>query len=271
MKHITGIVALLLSLSLLAACTSQGQSYDPPAEEPDVSPVSGTEGEITCADPPVSALFRIVDGAEQGNLLLAALEGSAAGVGNVFRLGTADLEIYQDRQKMDPSALKDGMTVEINWRGDILETYPAQWSNVILVEIKDGTDDLCGLYLQVLEDLWSVDPGLNTGITELGVDLSGLTDLSESEKAAVAWRFGELHGLSPIQGTFEELCEQGYIDRENLYWEDGCLFSLTGSAEGGFDAEKWRSGLGAYFFCDCSARMAKDGIWSYTVGSEAIS
>ena len=136
---------------------------------------------------------------------------------------------------------------------------------------KTERDDRCGLYLQVLEDLWEVDPGLTTGITQLGVDLSGITDLSGAEKSAVAWRFGEVHGIVPLEGTWEELADWGYIDRENLYWEDGCLFSLTGSAEDGFEAEKWASGLGAYFFLDCTADRASDGTWSYEVGGEAIS
>ena len=38
-----------------------------------------------------------------------------------------------------------------------------------------------------------------------------------------------------------------------------------------FDAEKWRSGLGAYIFSDCTA-VSVDGFWnSYTIASEAIS
>lgn len=105
-----------------------------------------------------------------------------------------------------------------------------------------------------------MDPGLNTGLTQLGVDLSGVTDLSEAEKSAVAWRFGELHGIVPLKATWEELAEEGYIDAEQLTWkENGCLFTLSGSAEDGFEAEKWASGLGAYFFLDCTARQASDG------------
>lgn len=50
-------------------------------------------------------------------------------------------------------------------------------------------DDLGALYLQVLEDLWNVDSGLNENITELGVDLSR-TRLSGSEREAVAYAFG---------------------------------------------------------------------------------
>ena len=51
-----------------------------------------------------------------------------------------------------------------------------------------------------------------------------------------------------------------------------CHFSITekeGSSTLTFDARKWRSGLGAYFFCDCTAEPEEDG--RYVVGSEAIS
>ena len=63
------------------------------------------------------------------------------------------------------------------------------------------------------------------------MDLSGFTGLTEGEKAAVAYAFGMEHDILPVMGTWEELAEQGYIDRENLYWEDGCLFSITGETE----------------------------------------
>ncbi len=282
MNHITGILSLLLSLSLLTACGGEKQG-SPPVAPTDAA--GGIEDGLTGTDPAVSAAFRIVDGAEDGNLLLAELEGASG----VYRLGTKDLEILAGGEKIDSAALRDGMTVEITWSGDVLETYPAQFSGVLSLAVTDGqTDDRCGLYLQVLEDLWNVDPGLSADVTQLGVDLSGLTDLSDAEKSAVAWRFGELHALTPIQGTYAQLCEQGYIDGEALYWEDGCLFSITTDTDAvwslpmlgpgmkppvltAFDAQKWRSGTGAYFFCDCSARMAEDGTWAYSVGSEAIS
>lgn len=82
-------------------------------------------------------------------------------------------------------------------------------------------------------------------ITYVGVDLSQ-TSLSESERAAVAWSFASEHGAELVQGTRDELAEQGYIDQENLL--DGCLFSIAETGGGKqsvtFDAQKWRSGLG---------------------------
>ena len=39
-----------------------------------------------------------------------------------------------------------------------------------------------------------------------------------------------------------------------------------------FDAQKWRSSLGAYFFSNCTAVQSALGEWSdYTIGSEMIS
>ena len=87
--------------------------------------------------------------------------------------------------------------------------------------------------------------------------------------------------------------DQGYIDGENLLWEDGCLFSIRETQDQDpvafslpcvgpgdeipdyngvrFDAEKWRGGTGAYSFTNCTAASV-DGHWSvYTVGAEAIS
>ena len=143
-------------------------------------------------------------------------------------------------------------------------------------------EDVCELYLKVLEDLWNVDPGLNSEISQIGIDLSELSHLTEVEKDSVMSEFASKHNLPYIVGTWEELCEQGFIDKQNLYWKDGLFFSIKtnedaikADSEGleytSFDAQKWRSGLGAYFFGQCLAQKNADGTWSYTVGQEAIS
>ena len=149
-------------------------------------------------------------------------------------------------------------------------------------------EDVCALYLEVLEDLWNVDTGLNSEICQIGIDLSELSHLTEVEKDTVRSEFASKHNLPYIVGTWEELCEQGFIDKENLYWEDGLFFSIKTNEDAvwnlpaikvgdpvpeltSFDAQKWRSGLGAYYFGQCTAQKNADGKWSYTVGQEAIS
>ena len=254
--------ALLLGLALLAGCAAPGAVSPAPTPEP------GATGPVDSA--PWFATFRVVSGAETGELVLAANGGTS---GEVCVLNTKDLPL--DRP------VENGELINVYY-DLLLETFPAQFGNVSAVEhTRTERDDRCGLYLQVLEDLWAVDEGLNGDITELGVDLSSVTDLSESEKSAVAWAFGNAHGLTPVEGD-------GAPEGAAFYhWEDGALFSIRTNedaawslpdiAEGSppvltaFDAQKWRSGLGAYFFQDCTAVQADDGTWTYTVGSEAIS
>ena len=73
------------------------------------------------------------------------------------------------------------------------------------------------------------------------------------------------------------LARSKVVDPEALWWADGVLLTIreTGEREEGrvvFDAEKWRSGLGAYSFTDCSALRDESGHWpDYRVGAEAIS
>ena len=168
---------------------------------------------------------------------------------------------------------------------NVLDNSLAKFNdNEISIKTKEDVSKikLCELYLEVLEDLWSVDPGLNSEILQIGIDLSLLSDLTDDEKDYVINEFSSKHNLSYIVGTWEELCEQGYIDKENLYWEDGLFFSIITNKDGlkvdsegleyiSFDALKWRSGLGAYFFDQCIAQKNIDGTWSYTVGQEVIS
>lgn len=270
----------LLALALLAGCgTSAGSAAAPtpmpPESVPPTGDLPGVEmWEMTC---------RIVDGAENGALMLAEGEDGPYDGTGIYAFAVGDTPVWIDGEEKTAADLTDGMLVTVCWNGMVAESYPGQLGTVYALSADSGdTDDRCGLYLQVLEDLWEVDPGLNTDLEELGVDFSGLTDLTESEKSALAWVFGNAHGLMPITGTLEEIWQAGYLtpmtepaegyeDSVSLYrWENGCLFSLSGSAEEGFTAQKWASGLGAYVFSDCIAAQDADGTWSYTVGAEAI-
>ena len=312
MKFWKSVSVLGLCL-LLTACA--------PAKPPeDPAPASGTavqtpeapsgEGEGTPSGPsmakneePTILTCRIVDGAEDGNLLLAELEGGLYGETGVYRLNVKDVAVTLDGEAAAPSVLEDGMPVDVAFNGFVAESFPAQLGDVYSVSAwsqgqsknpMGTTYDLCGLYLQVLDDIWEKDKGLNEDIAIAGLDLSRAPgELAESEKAALAWRFGEMHGVEVVTGTFDELEEQGYFTAGPLgdgapegaaflHWEDGCLFSIAPNEEHAeeiyslptlfFNAEKWRSSLGAYGFYDCSAMWPEFGTWSnYNIGSEMIS
>ena len=271
------VLALALALLLAGCAAPAGEVLTPPTLAPGETETPAASGDPDALaggivdEPPWFATFRVVAGAESGNLVLAR-DGDTAD--QVYTLNTKDLPL--DRP------VENGELINVYFE-TVLETFPAQFGGVTAVEhTLTDRDDRCGLYLRVLEDLWAADPGLNTDLEELGVDFSGLTDLSESEKSALAWVFGNAHGLTPITGTLEELWEAGCLtpmtqpaegreDSVALYrWENGCLFSLSGSAEGGFTARKWASGLGAYVFSDCTARQNADGTWTYEAGAQVI-
>lgn len=255
------ILTLALCIGLLVGC--EAQMLPEPTEQ--VAYGGGTEP----VAPPVDAYktVRIMDGADTGLLILAGGEGAA----DVYTLSSEGLTI------LGAEKLEDGMLVQVGFSGAIQETYPAQLVDAVSITMFEGeTNDLAGLYLQVLEDLWAVDTGLNADITELGVDISALEGLSDGEKAGLAYAFGMKHGMMPILGTYEELKAQGYFtgtdpEQDDFFpaWEDGCLFKISGNAEA-FAAEKWRTARGAYFFVDCTAKE-KDGAWTYEIGSQAIS
>lgn len=299
-------VFILTLCLLLTACAPAAETPESPAR---------TEGPAAPADPagvppslaedeePTVLTCRVVDGAEDGNLLLAELDEGLYGGTGVYRLNVKDVPVTLDGEAAEPSVLEDGMAVDVAFNGHVLESFPAQLGEVYSVSAwsrgrgRNGGGtmfDLCGLYLQVLDDLWEKDKGLNENVSQIALDLSQAPgELTEGEKAALVHRFGELHGVEAFAATFEELKEQGYLTSEPLgdgapegaafvRWEDGCLFSITPSEdhEGEsyslptlfFNAEKWRSSLGAYGFYDCSAGWGQVSTWNgYQIGSEMIS
>ena len=240
--------------------------------------------------------YRIVDGAESGNLVLAG-----EGWGSVYTLSLGDDSKYRiclDGQEADRAVLEDGMTVEIG-NAYIMETFPGQLGGELTIYAYSrgtkqnpggGYYDLCGLYLQVLNDLWERDKGLNSDIKYVSLDLSQAPgELTDGEKSAITWIFGGQHQVEALTMTQEELAEAGYLteavqgSQSKLYqWEDGVLFTISAAQweEGEmyslpvirFDANKWRSPRGAYFFSDCFAVWPEMGTWSdYEIGGEAIS
>ena len=118
------------------------------------------------------------------------------------------------------------------------------------------------------------------------------TSLTPAERSAVAWSFAWSHKAQPMELSYEQLCQEGYIsglDEEDDFpaWEDGILFTIaeTDDPEGetepplgqdkgkdtvSFHADKWRSALGAYGLSQCVAVQNDDGLWGeYTVNGGA--
>ncbi len=237
--------------------------------------------------------LKIIDGAESGNLILAGAETNY-----VYSLDASKVDVLINGNKAETKDLEDGMPLDIYYEGDfdnidkpmgavfdITSWCKSINGHTIGTQRNPGGSfyDLSGLYLKVLEDLWEVDAGLNGGIKYISIDLSEAPgELTEGEKAAISYIFAKAHNSECLQLSFEELREQGYIKKDELYWEDGLLFSITDSMKAEeqynglrvikFDAQKWRSGTGAYYFGDCTASWPQMGTWSdYNIGSQAIS
>ena len=248
--------------------------------------------------------LRIVDGAETGQLVLAGETAS-----DIYTLDVQDIKVFLDGKKANATALEDGMMAEVVYNGIVGESWPMVFGKVYEVRVYSlGSEknpggsyyDLCGLYLQVLEDLWNADAGLNNEIQYISVDLTGAPgNLTDGEKAAIAWVFGGKHGVQALTLSSQELQEQGYFteinptgkglsmstddNRPKAYlWEDGVLFTIIDNMGQDaatyslpvikFNAWKWRTPLGAYWFSNCSAVWSEFGTWSsYNVEYELIS
>lgn len=270
MKKWSLFLGFYLCICILAAC---GASNVPTAETP----------EKPAEELPTETVICRVVGTD-GTFLLAKQDG---GSGDVY-----------DLPEEFSKSFRGGELVEVTWSGDIQESFPAELVNIASIKEQDGGfDDLTSLYLHVLEDLWKVDPGLNeSGVEYVGVDLSQ-TSLSDAERSAVTRLFAGRHDAEPVSGTWNELVESGDITAEPLsaagagtdltesqgyfyQWKNGCHFSIQEKPVVGsynlkpiaFDAQKWRSSLGAYYFGNCTSVQSAAGAWGgYQIGSELIS
>ena len=240
---------------------------------PDEAGVAATRAALALAD-------RMT--AQDEVIFLVSGGGSA-----LFEQPLEGVTLYLDGGSVSASEIESGMSAEVWYTGGVQETYPAKFSQVVAVSLsreENAQYDLCGLYLQVLEDLWNEDDGLNGGAEVVSVDLSKAPGgLTAGEKAAVAYIYAQKHGVQGLTMTFDELREEGYLMGEKLEggsmaysFTNGLLFTITpeetqdNGASVCFSAGKWRSPLGAYYFTKCTASRGDSG-WEYSVGAELIS
>lgn len=282
-------LSLYFCLCLLAGCAAGG-TFPTPAESPTDSEPSEIEHEATLTDgSPWFVTVRIVSGELPGTLLLAEQGADASAV---YTLSSDALTF---EAKWD-GTLRSGQLIHVYY-DSFTEGWPMNFGGVTAIEpLEYGFDDRCALYLQVLEDLWAADSGLNGGVEVMGVDLSQ-TSLNPAERSAVAWAFAGKHNADLLEDSLESLTERGVITAHPLTssgsgealtepqhyfyeWENGIHFSITEAPMEGtfsltpvtFTAQKWRSSLGAYWFSDCTAVQNAAGEWSgYTIGAEMIS
>lgn len=276
MKKCVALFTALVTVLLFASCKKD------PAN---VLPSEPTDPGVTVKEDQMLLKVTVIE--KNGDTLtLADREG-----GGVYTCFADRVTVFLDGKESDISAVENGMPAEVRC-SELMETYPAQFGAETEIYVYSrGSEknpggslyDLAGLYLKVLEDLWEDDDGLNGSADYISVDLSNAPgELSQGEKNAVALIFASRHGAQPLTLGFEELAAEGYINKEELYWEDGLLFTISQTDDGDktffglprahFSAQKWRSGLGAIFYNDCEVTWSEMGSWGdYQIGGFAIS
>lgn len=257
MKRINIMLLILIVMLSVVSCS---RPFEPQIED------NSNDFKVT--------LYAKIINIDDTSLLVANMVKDAAPA-DIYQvnIGNADIKAA-DGSAAAIADLKRGMLIDIVFDGTIMESFPMQLGTIRNISIKSQGEDIAGLYKKVIDDLYAVDPGLNDNISILAFDLTKVTNLTEAEKSALIYLIGNTYKMEAFAATYDELCEQGYIDKDKLYFEKGLLFSIEDTALSGdsftFNAKKWRSGLGAYFFHNCTATKYADG-WSYTIGAEMIS
>ena len=273
------LLAALALLTMLSGCAKAQAADDPilpddqTVQSGEITPDTKTpDGETADPQPdtpdaPAAMLTGTVVKVESHTFLLASDDG--------LYTVSLDVPVLSADGGQTDAAVENGMRVAVYYSGSIAEIYPARPDGVTDVQILSDADDRVGLYLRALDDLWGEDTALNEGLEYLAFSLGGATNLSAGEKEAFSYLAAGKYGLLPVTGTFDELCDEGYIDRDALYFENGLMIELTVSdeTEDGFtfDLTKWRGGLAAYTYYGCEATRGADGQWTYEVGAEMIS
>mgnify|MGYP003293830498 CR=1 FL=1 len=281
-------LCLALCIAILSGCNAVSVGIIGGADGPTKIIVSDHENNHE------SKSLKIVDGVKDGKLILAGNNKD-----DVYYLNSDGITVLIDGKKATPNDLQDGMPVDVFF--DNKFENPSQQKNGItditsfchnINGYSMGTErnpggscyDLSGLYLKVLEDLWKTDEGLNGNIKYISVDLSKAPgELTDGEKSAISYIFANTHEKECLQFSYEELIENGYLTGDKpYYFEDGVLFSIkentsvtsihNGLIKINFNAQKWRSGTGAYIFTNCTASWPQMGTWKdYKIGGQAIS
>ncbi len=214
---------------------------------------------------------------EAGDYLLIApdKDSSEAKSSDRISVRTAQAVITgEDGEEITLADLKPGDFIEVTYDGIMMDSYPAQISaSAIRVT---GHNTLLDGYLALIDDIWQEDSGLNGGIEMIVLDTTGWAGLTDMEKEIIFASMKNTYGLDVIEGTYEEMEEQGLIDKEQLYFPKGVIITIDhvelkdDNTRITCSISKWRSGLGAVGSEEAAAEW-KDGIWTVTKNGMWIS
>lgn len=264
------ILFSLLLTFLLTGCAKDDTDGDNLSIQP-ISPAvssdspKNAESETTASQENTVFTAKVLKNYEK-SLLLADIDG---GLDTIF-----EVSAFED-------GIAPGDIVSVSYNGFIMETYPCQLGQASAA-LKENGADLVGMYEDIFTELLQRDSGLNSGVEVISLDLSGIDNLSKTEKEGL---FKIIEDSLISQGnirlvsmTLEQLKEENMLsyqdgDDKFPHFENGLLFTFPTENESEKDFEltatKWRSPLGAYGF-NIKASL-KDNTWQYKIENEFIS
>lgn len=167
-----------------------------------------------------------------------------------INVGTNNSILYdEDKKEVDLSEIQVGDSIKITYNGIILESYPAQISADCINILESNL--LIEGYIAIIDDIYKDDSALNSDINMIALDLTGITNLSKTDKDILLIKLYDMYGLEVKESTYDQLVEEGLINEKELYFPTGIIISISNSKynEGKktltYDINKWRSGLGA--------------------------
>lgn len=266
------VLVILITMIMLVSCGTKTKDYATPDDTSGTDDANVSDETKTDVTEGQASYTGKIIAIQDSSLLVASDEVGAQQLTSVG-IGEAGITAL-DGSKVSANELEAGMIIKIVYDGSIAETYPAQ-IKAETIEVQSLGEDLVTLYTNVIREIYKTDDGLNSGIEMIAFDLSGVNNITESEKAALMYQIGGEYGYMTISGTFDELASEGYINKEQLSFDKGVLITITQNNSDNadsftFSTKKWRGGDGAVFFDNCKAEK-KNGNWQYTLGGFAIS
>ncbi|MGF7143550.1 hypothetical protein HNQ56_001977 [Anaerotaenia torta] len=269
-RYLSIILMLVLLLGGCAAGDRKGKEspgIEGDTGAADINPQGGEEEQY-------SFRAEVIEAGD--SLLIAPSEDSGERKSSdKITVNTAGAELVNEKgEAITLDQLKPWDILVITYNGVILESYPAQITASKVERV--GHNPLPEGYLALIDDIYQEDTGLNGDIDTIALDTAEWTGVTDKDKEMIFARVKEAYGFEVIEGTFDELAEQGIINKEKLYFPKGILIQLTGVK---YDDKKetitcgiskWRSGKGAIGANEVTARL-KNGIWEITREGEWIS
>ncbi|NLL73280.1 MAG: DUF3221 domain-containing protein [Clostridiales bacterium] len=187
---------------------------------------------------------------ENGLLISPDQESVEFSSSDKISVGLIDAKIFdKEGNLVDKDVLISGDRIKVYYNGIILESYPAQIS-AQKIEVIGHNHIVDGMF-SLIDDVYQEDSALNHDISMIAFNTAEWTALTKAEIYTILAMAHNQYDLEIVQGTFDELAEQGLIDKEKLYFENGILIELNDLVIDedretiNSSIRKWRSGKGA--------------------------